>query len=123
MRAPVRLTPQGRSRRKAPSTAAPGPVSAGTVGGSPRTMPETPITQDDVKVREVTHYQWSWTGSQPGDPGTFTLQLILDQGARESMMRLTAEDADILKDLLQGESRVYFDIERQVLMFGVNDVS
>jgi hypothetical protein len=86
-------------------------------------MPETPITQDDVKVREVTHYQWSWTGSQPGDPGTFTLQLILDQGARESMMRLTAEDADILKDLLQGESRVYFDIERQVLMFGVNDVS
>ncbi len=85
-------------------------------------MSETPITQDDVKVREVTHYQRSWTGSEPGAPGTFTLQLILDQGARESMLRLTAEDADVLKDLLQREERVYFDIERQVLLFGVNDV-
>ena len=86
-------------------------------------MPESPITQDDVKVREVTHYQWSWTGSEPGAPGTFTLQLILDQGARESMMRLTAEDADVLKDLLQREESVYFDIERQVIMFGVSSVS
>ena len=92
---------------------------AGNRGG----MPETPITQDDVKVREVTHYQWSWTGSEPGAPGTFTLQLILDQGARESMMRLTVDDADVLKDLLRTETRVYFDIERQVLMFGVNSAS
>ena len=86
-------------------------------------MAETPITQDDVKVREVTHYQFSWIGSEPGAPGTFTLQLILDQGARESMMRLTVDDADVLKDLLQREERVYFDIERQVLMFGVGAVS
>ena len=86
-------------------------------------MADTTITQDDVKVREVTHYQWSWTGSEPGAPGTFTLQLILDQGARESVMRLTAEDADVLKDLLQREERVYFDIERQVIMFGVSAVS
>ena len=86
-------------------------------------MSETPITQDDVKVREVTHYQWSWTGSEPGAPGTFTLQLILDQGARESMMRLTVDDADVLKDLLRTEERIYFDIERQVLMFGVHAAS
>ena len=86
-------------------------------------MSETPITQDDVKVREVTHYQFSWTGTEPGASGVFTLQLILDQGARESVMRLTAEDADVLKDLLQREERVYFDIERQVIMFGVGSVS
>ncbi len=86
-------------------------------------MSETPITQDDVKVREVTHYQFSWTGTEPGTSGIFTLQLILDQGARESMFRLTAEDADVLKDLLQREERVYFDIERQVIMFGVSSVS
>ncbi len=85
-------------------------------------MSETPITQDDVKVREVTHYQWSWTGSEPGAPGTFTLQLILDQGARESMMRLTVDDADVLKDLLRDRQRVYFDIERQVIMFGVDKI-
>ena len=85
-------------------------------------MADTTITQDDVKVREVTHYQFSWTGTEPGASGVFTLQLILDQGARESMMRLTAEDADVLKDLLQREERVYFDIERQVIMFGVDKI-
>ncbi len=86
-------------------------------------MSEMPITQDDVKVREVTHYQFSWTGTEPGAGGIFTLQLILDQGARESMMRLTVDDADVLKDLLQREERVYFDIERQVIMFGVQKIN
>ena len=86
-------------------------------------MSETTITQDDVKVREVTHYQFSWTGTEPGRPGVFTLQLILDQGARESIFNLTAEDADVLEDLLRREERVYFDIERQVLMFGVQAVN
>ena len=86
-------------------------------------MSETPITQDDVKVREVTHYQFSWTGTEPGQSGIFTLQLILDQGARESIFNLTSDDADVLKDLLQREECVYFDIERQVIMFGVSPAS
>ena len=86
-------------------------------------MPDPAVTQDDVKVREVTHYQFSWTGTEPGDPGVFTLQLILDQGARESMLRLDAEDAEVLRGLLKTGERVFFDIERQVLMFGVSAVS
>ena len=80
-------------------------------------------TEQRIVVRQVTHVQASWTEWERGEEGAFTLQLILDQGARESMMRLTAEDADVLKDLLQRESLVYFDIERQVLMFGVSEVN
>ncbi len=78
------------------------------------------ISESQIKVREVTHYQWSWTGAEPGQAGTFTLQLILDQGADEAVLRLTVDDADVLKDLLHAEQRTYFDLERNVLMFGVN---
>jgi hypothetical protein len=81
------------------------------------------LTQRDIKVREVTHYQFSWTGTEPGEDGVFSLQLILDQGAKESVLRITAEDADVLKSLFRHEERVWFDIERQVLMFGVGAVS
>ena len=86
-------------------------------------MEQEQRTEQQIQVRQVTHVQASWTEQERGEPGAFTLQLILDQGARESMFRLTVDDADVLKDLLQREERVYFDIERQVLMFGVQPVS
>lgn len=81
------------------------------------------LTERHIKVREVTHYQFSWTERTPGEPGVFSLQLVLDQGADEYVARPTADDCDALHDMLQSESKTYFDMERRVLMFGVNATS
>ena len=49
-------------------------------------QPETttisqPVTDDSIRVRHLSHYQFSWVAQEPGQPGVFTLQLVLDQGA------------------------------------------
>jgi hypothetical protein len=78
------------------------------------------FSESDIKVREVTHYQFSWTERAPGEHGVFSLQLILDEGAEEHVVRPTADDCDALHDMLQSEAKIYFDLDRRVLMFGVN---
>ncbi len=42
-------------------------------------MPER--TERQIKVRQVTHVQASWTEQAPGRQGACTLQLILDSEA------------------------------------------
>jgi hypothetical protein len=71
-----------------------------------------------IKVRQVTHVQASWTEEERGGPGAFTLQLILDNGAEEYVLRPTAEDADVLVKLFARSANATFDMERKVLMFG-----
>jgi hypothetical protein len=81
-----------------------------------------PLTDDSIKVRQLTHYQFSWVAGEAGEPGTYTLQLVLDQGAWEEVLTVDADDADNLQDLLENTSTVHYDIERRVLMFGVTKV-
>ena len=83
-------------------------------------MPKVPqpVTDDSVRVRQVNHYQFSWVAGDPGKAGTFTLQLVLDQGAWEEIVTVTADDADVLQDLLADAAVVYYDIGRRTLMFG-----
>ena len=76
------------------------------------------LTEEQIRVRQVTHYQWTWSEAERGAPGAFTIQLILDQGTEEYVIRPTAEDADVLVELLDRGRDVYFDLERKVLMFG-----
>jgi hypothetical protein len=78
---------------------------------------QQPITEREINVRQVTHWQPSWTQAAPGAPGTFSIQLILDQGAAEYVVRPTADDSDVLVELLDSGKAVYFDVERKVLMF------
>ena len=84
-------------------------------------MPEVkqPVTDDSIQVRQLTHYQFSWVAGEPAAPGTFTLQLVLDQGAWEEVLTVTPDDADVLQDLLASTSTVQYDVGRRVLMFGV----
>jgi hypothetical protein len=77
----------------------------------------TPVERQ-IQVRQVTHVQASWTEEQRGAPGAFTLQLILDHGADEYVLRPTAEDTDVLVKLLARSSNATFDVDRKVLMFG-----
>ncbi len=53
-----------------------------------------------------------------GEHGTFSYQLILDDGAAEFVVRVTADDAKVLRDWFQDADTVYFDMEREVLIFG-----
>jgi len=84
-------------------------------------MPDVnqPITDDSIRVRQLSHYQFSWVAGDPAAPGAFTLQLVLDQGAWEEVLTLSAEDADVLQDLLANTSVVHYDVGRRTLMFGV----
>ncbi|GAA2920666.1 hypothetical protein [Streptomyces enissocaesilis] len=81
-----------------------------------------PVTDDSIKVRQLSHYQFTWVASGPGTPGTITLQLVLDEGAWEEVLTVNAEDADVLQDLLSETSTVHYDISRRALMFGVTPV-
>ncbi len=84
-------------------------------------MPEVPqpVTDDTLKVRQLSHYQFSWVAGKPAERGTFTLQLVLDQGAWEEVLTVDADDADVLRHLLANTDVVSYDIDRRTLMFGV----
>ena len=83
-------------------------------------MPRVPrrITDDEIKVRQLSHYQFTWVAGDPQQHGTFTLQLVLDEGAWEEVVAVTAEDAEVLQALLKRAESVYYDIPRRTLMFG-----
>jgi hypothetical protein len=53
-----------------------------------------------------------------GEPGKVSYQLILDDGAAEYVLRITADDAKVLRDWFHDAERVYFEMEREVLIFG-----
>lgn len=75
-------------------------------------------TEQAIKVRQVTQVHSNWNEEERGEPGKFSFQLILDDGAEEYVIRPTDEDADVLSDLFEQTGTVYFDTERKVLIFG-----
>ncbi len=77
-----------------------------------------PVTDDSIAIRQLSHYQFSWVAGEPGQAGTWTLQLVLDQGAWEEVLTVSGEDADNLQDLLSTASTVYYDVNRRTLVFG-----
>ena len=88
----------------------------------PVTRVPQPLTDDSIRVRQVSHYQFSWVAGEAGQDGTWTLQLVLDQGAWEEVLTISGEDADNLQDLLSSAAVVHFDVGRRVLMFGTTHV-
>jgi hypothetical protein len=75
-------------------------------------------TEQTIRVREVTDAQVSWSEHNRGEPGAFTIQLILDNGAEEYILRPTAEDARVQIELFKQAGSVFFDLDRKVLIFG-----
>jgi hypothetical protein len=75
-------------------------------------------TEQQIVIREVTQVQASWTEAERGAPGAFTLQLILDHGADEYVLRPTADDADVILKLIKRSDKAMFDLDRKVLIFG-----
>lgn len=81
-----------------------------------------PVTDDSIRVRHLSHYQFSWVAQEAGQPGVFTVQLVLDQGAWEEVVTVSAEDAEVLQALLGRSDDVMYDVGRRVLMFGTTPV-
>ena len=73
-------------------------------------------TEQQIQVRQVTDVQASWTEHERGEPGSFTLQLILDDGAEEYVLLPTAEDTKVMLKLFQSTDTVYFDLGNKVLI-------
>lgn len=73
--------------------------------------------EQQYQIREVTQIQASWTEQERGGPGAFSIQLILDNGVEEYIIRPTADDTDVLLKLLQRSDHAMFDMGRKVLMF------
>jgi hypothetical protein len=75
-------------------------------------------TEQNIMVRQVTDVHANWSEQERGGPGKFSYQLILDNGAEEYAIRPEAEDADVLIELFKLTDKIYFDMNRQVLIFG-----
>jgi len=74
--------------------------------------------EEQITVRQVTDMHANWSEQERGAPGKFSFQLILDNGAEEYAIRPPAEDSDVLMDLFKRSKTIYFDMGRQVLIFG-----
>ena len=79
--------------------------------------------EQQMQTREVTQVQASWTEQERGEPGVFTLQLILDNGVAEYIVLPTASDAKVLLEKLKLSSHAMFDQARKVLIFNNLSVS
>ena len=78
-------------------------------------MAEQNIEQQ-IQVRRVTDVQASWPEHERGEPGSFTIQLILDDGAEEYVLLPTAEDTKVMLKLFESTGTVYFDLGNKVLI-------
>jgi hypothetical protein len=78
-------------------------------------------TESAIKVRQVTDVHANWSHQGELEHGKFSYQLILDDGAQEVLIMPTADDAKVLRDLLHDADTIYWDTEREVLIFGKID--
>jgi hypothetical protein len=78
----------------------------------------TENAEQNIMVRQVTDIHANWSEQERGGSGKFSFQLILDNGAEEYAIRPDAEDADVLVELFGMTDKIYFDMSRQVLIFG-----
>jgi hypothetical protein len=76
------------------------------------------LSEQTIRVRQVTdvHSNWSYQGDLQN--GKFSYQLILDNGAEEALIMPTADDAKVLRDLIHDSEALYWDLDKEVLIFG-----
>ena len=78
-------------------------------------------TESAIKVRQITDVHANWSSQGELQHGKFSYQLILDNGVQEALIMPTADDAKVLRDLFHDADALYWDIEKQVIIFGKID--
>ena len=86
-------------------------------GSAEGEQPGSPMAANQIKVRQVTDIQASWTETERGEEGLFTLQLILDNGVDEYILQPDSDDLEPMLKLFRMSDYTTFDLERKVLMF------
>ena len=71
-----------------------------------------------IKIRQVTDVHSNWSSQGPLENGKFPYQLILDNGAQEVLIMPTVDDAKVLRDLIHDADTLYWDTEKEVIIFG-----
>jgi len=72
--------------------------------------------EQQIKVRRVTNVHANWNEEERGEPGKFSLQLILDDGAEEYAIRPPAADTKVILKMLDSAETVSFDLANKVLI-------
>jgi hypothetical protein len=75
-------------------------------------------TEQTIRVRQVTDVHSNWSSQGPLEHGKFSYQLILDNGAQEALIMPTADDAKVLRYLIHDADTIYWDLDKEVLIFG-----
>jgi hypothetical protein len=70
-----------------------------------------------IVVRKVTEVHANYSVHDEGEPGLFSYQLILDNGAVEFVFIPPADDADVIKDLFDASDEIVFDEDRRNIVF------
>lgn len=78
-------------------------------------------TEQAIHIRQVTDIHSNWSSQGPLEHGKFSYQLILDNGAEEALIMPTADDAKVLRDLFHDADTIYYDTEKQIIIFGKID--
>ncbi len=72
--------------------------------------------EQKIQVRRVTNVHANWNEEERGEPGKFSLQLILDDGAEEYAIRPPAADTKVILKMLESAETVSFDLANKVLI-------
>ena len=78
-------------------------------------------TREAIKVRQVTDVHADFDAAEPGESGQFYFQFILDDGAEEYVMQLTADDGRLVMQMISEAESMYLDTERGRLKFNELD--
>jgi hypothetical protein len=75
-------------------------------------------TEQAIRVRQITDVHANWSSQGELENGKFSYQLILDNGAEEALIMPTADDAKVLRDLIHDADTLFWDKDKQVIIFG-----
>ena len=78
-------------------------------------------TEQTIKVRQITDVHANWGSQGALENGKSSYQLILDDGAQEALIMPTVDDAKVLRDLIHDADALYWDTEKEVIIFGKVD--
>jgi hypothetical protein len=75
-------------------------------------------TEQTIRVRQITDVHANWSHQGPLENGKFSYHLVLDNGAQEALIMPTADDAKLLRDLIHDAVTLFWDLDKEVIIFG-----
>ena len=78
-------------------------------------------TEQSIRVRQITDVHANWSHQGELEHGKFSYQLILDNGVQEALIMPTADAAKVSRDLIHDADALYWDQDKQVIIFGKID--